>query len=228
MARIFSGFAWLTVLLMCFPAMAEDREWMPLNKLMGHIYLDKFYAAPLSQRDKVRARGVLIPSNKAIKPSDVVLTIAHASGKERIALNPDGSFELNPSAKAIQENPMVLTSMPAGEKGGLGINMFAALTPNATQFSYVDLLGGVTQANALIKAQAGMLSLFVPKMNGVLVRFAKGGTPVLKIAAKSGVTTLTADAAGVIAVKIDEAWMSENPQITASQPVLEAEIDALK
>ncbi len=96
-------------------AFAEDREWMPLNKLSSVIYLDKFYAAPLALRDKVRARGVLQPQNKAINPTDVVLTIAHAAGPERITLGADGSFELNPSAKAVQENPMVTSSEPVLE-----------------------------------------------------------------------------------------------------------------
>jgi hypothetical protein len=73
-----------------------------------------------------------------------------------------------------------------------------------------------------------MLSLFVPKMNGVLVRFDKGGAPTLKIAAKAGPTTFTADATGLITVKLDEALLLENPQIIASTLVLEAEIDALK
>lgn len=226
-----SHLAKLTVIgTLCLSAsvFAEDREWMPLNKLSSVIYLDKFYAAPLAQRDKVRARGVLVPQNKAIKPSDVVLTIAHAAGNERIPLGADGSFELNPSAKAVQENPMVFTNMPKGEKAGMGINMFAALPVHATQFSYKALMGGVPQANALIKSQAGMLSLFVPTLTGVLVRFTKPGPHTLSIVSKSGTKTLTTDAKGQIALKLDEALLAENPMVTASEPVLEAEIDAVK
>lgn len=209
-------------------AFAEDREWMPLNQLSKTMFLDKFYASPLAQRDKVKARGVLQPQNKAIKPTDVVLTIAYAAGPERITLGADGSFELNPSPQAVQENPMVFTNMPKGEKAGLGINMFAALPAHATQFSYGALMGGVPQANALIKSQAGMLSLFVPTLTGVLVRFAKPGPQTLTIATKGGAKTLTTDTKGQIALKLDDALMAENPMVTASAPVLEAEIDAVK
>ena len=178
--------------------------------------------------DKVKARGVLQPQNKAIKPTDVVLTIAYATGPERITLGADGSFELNPSPQAVQENPMVFTNMPKGEKAGLGINMFAALPAHATQFSYGALMGDVPQANALIKSQAGMLSLFVPTLTGVLVRFAKPGPQTLTIATKGGAKTLTTDTKGQIALKLDDALMTENPMVTASAPVLEAEIDAVK
>lgn len=213
--------------LPCWAAMSEEREWLPLNKLMETIYLDKFYATPLAQRDKVKVRGTLVPRNKDIKASDVALTIAHADGKQRITVAADGSFELAPSAKAIQENPMVFTNMPKGEKAGLGLNMFANL-PEATQFSYADLTAGIGQANALIKSQAGVLSLFMPKLNGVLVRFAKPGQQTLKIATKAGVQTLASDANGLIKLKLDMALLAENPPVTASERVLEAEIDEIK
>ena len=213
--------------LPCWAAMSEEREWLPLNKLMETIYLDKFYATPLAQRDKVKVRGTLVPRNKDIKASDVVLTIAHADGKQRITVAVDGSFELAPSAKAIQENPMVFTNMPKGEKAGLGLNMFANL-PETTQFSYADLTAGIGQGNALIKSQAGVLSLFMPKLNGVLVRFAKPGQQTLKIATKAGVQTLASDANGLIKLKLDAALLAENPLVTASERVLEAEIDEIK
>lgn len=209
-------------------AFAEDREWMHLNKLMESFYMDKFYATPLAQRDKVKARAVILLENKAIKPTDVMLTIAHAAGKERIALAADGSFELNPSAKAVQENPMVYVNIPKGEKAGRGISMYAVLPPQATQFSYEALMGGVAQANALIRSQAGVMRMFVPKMNGVLVRFAKPGPHTLTIASKGGPKTLTTDAKGLIAMKLDDAMLAENPVVTVSEPVLEAEIDTVK
>ena len=123
---------------------------------------------------------------------------------------------------------MVFTSLQKGEKAGMGINMYAALPSPATQFSYDALMGGVAQANALIKSQAGMFSLFVPKLTGVLVRFTKPGTQTLRIASKTGVKTLTTDSAGQIALKLDEALLAENPMVTASEPVLEAEIDDVK
>lgn len=228
MFKFLSKLVLLCAVCLTANAVAEDREWLPLNKLTEILYLDKFYAAPLAQRDKVLARAVLQPQNKAIKPSDVVLTIAYASGKERITLGADGSFELNPSAKAKAENPMVWTNIPKGEKAGLGINMYAAIPSQSTQFSYEALMGGVPQANALIKSQAGMLSLFVPKLTGVLVRFTKTGPQTLSIATKAGTKILTTDEKGQIALKLDEAFMGENPQVTTSAPVLEAEIDALK
>lgn len=209
-------------------AFAEDREWMPLNKLMESFYMDKFYATPLAQRDKVKARAVILLDNKAIKLSDVVLTIAHAAGKERITLAADGSFELNPSAKAIQENPMVYVNVPKGEKAGRGISMYATLPAHATQFSYEALMGGVAQANVLIRSQAGVMRMFVPKMTGVLVRFAKPGPHTLTIASKGGAKTFTTDAKGLIALKLEDSLLAENPLVTVSEPVLEAEIDAVK
>lgn len=50
----------------------------------------------------------------------------------------------------------------------------------------------------------------------------------LTFATKGGAKTLTTDAKGQIALKLDDVLMAENAMVTASAPVLEAEIEAVK
>jgi len=204
----------------------SDREWIPYKRFLEITFVDRFYQAPLAQRDRLRVRASMAPSNKAIKAGDVVFTIAHAQSKQRIAVREDGTFELIPTATVLAENPMVYTSMPAGEKAAFGINFYAVL-PDDLKLSYADLTGGIAQGNALIKAQAGMFSLFAPKLNGVVLRFAKPGAQTLQVLTKAGPKSLAADAAGVIKLKWDEALATENPALQFSERPLEVEIDAI-
>ena len=220
MLRTVSRLALLAALAHCSTGFAQDREWLPYKKLLEVTYMDKFYDAPLSQRDKIKLRGYLMPNNKAIKPQDVVLTVAHADGKERIQINTDGMFELVPTAKALKENPMVFTNVPAGEKAGVSFAVLAVV-PEGLKFNYTGLTAGVKQATDLIKARAGMLSMFAPKFNGVEITFAKPAKQTLQIVAKAGTQTLTADAKGVIKLKVDAALVSEDPQVVFSEGPLE-------
>lgn len=226
MATLFRSFLITTLLTLGAHAHAEDREWVPLKRLMEITYLDRFYDVAPAQRDRVRIRGSMSPANKSINVADIVFTIASTQGKERVAVRADGSFDLAPSPKLLAENPMVWTSMPAGEKGSFGFSVYAVL-PEAQKFAYADLMAGVKQTNAIIKAKAGLLSMLAPKMNGVVVRFAKPAQQTLQIASKDGVKTLTADAAGVIKLKLEDSLFTENPQVGLSERPLEVEIDGI-
>ncbi|MEI8325440.1 MAG: DUF2987 domain-containing protein [Betaproteobacteria bacterium] len=205
--------------------MGEDREWISFNKLMEVTFLDKFYDSPAATRDKITMRGAMFPLNKEIKPSDVVLTIVHAEGRERTRVSADGTFDLRPSEKLTKANPMVYINMPKGEKASLQFGLYAVLPPGQSM-SYVSLLGGVKQANDLVKAKAGLLRVFAPKFNGVELHFAQSAQQQLQIISKGGVRTLTADAKGALALRLDEAVFSDNPQIILSERPFEVEITA--
>lgn len=206
--------------LMCLAALslqahAQDREWKRLSEFMEITRMDKFLSAPPLQRDKVKLFGSVKPSNKAIKASDVVYTIVHAKGKERITVDTSGYFDLAPSAKYLAEDPMVLISLPEGEKASYGFAV-EPIIPAGPSMAYVDLTGGIAQFNALIKAKAGAFSFMFPKFNAVVLRFAKPAQQTLQILAKEGNRTLTADDKGVITIPLDDKLFAENPRVLLS------------
>ena len=206
----------LLLAALALQAHAQDREWKRLSEFMEITSMDKFLSAPLEQRDKVKMLGSVRPGNKAIKASDVVYTIVHTKGKERITVDASGTFDLAPTAKYLAENPIVLISLPEGEKASYGFAV-EPIIPAGPSMAYVDLTGGIAQFNALIKAKAGVFSFMFPKLNAVVLRFAKPAQQTLQILAKEGSRTLTADAKGVITIPMDDKLFAENPKVLVSE-----------
>lgn len=202
--------------LCLMPALAQDRELTTYNELLQITKLDKIYAMPLHERDLVQVQGSLVPNNKSIKPQEVVLTVVTGAEKIRLPVNADGSFDLVPDAKLIKSNPMVLTSLPAGEKSGFSF-VARPLLGEGLRFQYANLMGSVKQMNSLMKANSGMMSFFVPKFIGVELQFSKPAQQVVQILSKSGTKNLPADSKGALQLKIDEALLLENPQIVLSE-----------
>ncbi len=211
-------------LLMAFQtsAQAEERAWAPYRMLMETIKLDKLDALPAAEHDKVIVYATITPSNKNIKPSDVVLTLVH--GSERQAFHVSADHKLNMPFKRtwFDDDAQIMINQPKGEKMGINFAIDAAL-PAGTQWSYASLMGSVKQSNALIKSQAGMLSLLVPSMKTVVLQFAKPAQ--LTIATKDGARTVSSDAKNAIRLKPEDALMRENPTMSVTERPLEAQLD---
>ncbi len=203
-------------------AFAEDREWASYAKLVDNLKLDKFYASPVSGRDKVSLYGVVRPKNKAIKPSDVVLTVAHSAGKQALPITPDGKLYLVPNAAWIKEDAKIWTNLPKSEKVSVGFGM-DALLPEGQQWRYAKLMGSVPQSNDLIKTHAGMLSLVMPSIKSVVLKFPKPAQ--VTIQGKDGVKLYSSDAKGQVRLTLDKALLQENPLMLVSERPVEAELD---
>lgn len=208
------------------PAHAEDREWVPYKKFVESFYLDKFYAVDARQRDHLRLLVRLEPVNKAISTSDIVLTVVHAGGKDKLGNVVDGMLEFAPNADWIKQDAMIYTSLPKGEKVRIDA-LFGAQTPEKLQVSYTDLMASVPQWNALIKEKAGMLRFMLPKFNAVDIHFAKPAGQTLQVLAKDGPRTYTADAKGELKLKLDDALVQGNPQVVFSERPKMMEVDEL-
>ncbi|GGE92922.1 hypothetical protein [Massilia psychrophila] len=78
--------------------------------------LDKFYAVPAMQRDKLRVLGTEKPNNPAIAPSDIAFTVIHGDERKPIVVSAEGTFDPVIDAQWAKDNPKVLTNMPDGEK----------------------------------------------------------------------------------------------------------------
>lgn len=200
--------------LMSATAHAADRDWIDYSTLLDITHLDRLYAAPLAQRDKLRLFGMMKPHNTQIPAADVVLTVLHGRDKKRIPVNPDGSFDPLLDPAWLKDNPQVLTSMPPGEKAGFSF-MITPIMPAGLQFDYATLMAGVGQSNALVKSQAGMLRFLFPRFSGLALHFAKPAR--VQITSKDGVKTYNSDASGALLLPLDEAMLKASAQVAWSE-----------
>ena len=214
--------ALLPLLLLALTAHAEEREWIPYKKLVEASYLDKFYAIPAAERDKIQYFVKVVPQNKAIKAADLTLTILDGAERQAVPLQAGGRFQMTPNAKWLASDAKTLISLPKTEKAGIGMDMTTPV-PEGTQWRYAPLMSSVEQSNAVIKKIAGAFSLFAPTIKVVVFKFNQPAQ--LRIESKEGVKTFSSDAKGHIRLKPDSALLKENPLMIASERPFEAELD---
>src|ERR1700754_2625050 len=89
-------------------AHAEEREWVPYKKLVDTLRLDKYYALPAAERDKLDYYVHLRPDNKALKATDFHLTVVHSGGRTPLAVAPDGRLRLALNPKWLAEDAMIV------------------------------------------------------------------------------------------------------------------------
>ena len=211
--------ALLPLLLLSLTAHASEREWVPYKKLIEQMRLDKYYAIPAAERDKINLFLSVKPKNKAYKPEDVVLTVVNGSERHPLpALTPDYRLRLIPNPQWLNDDTRIMTSLPKDEKSSMGSEMTAPL-PAGTQWNYTPVMSSVEQANRAVKKMAGAFSMFAPSIKVVVFKFAKPAQ--LKVAS----TVYNTDAKHQIRLKPESAWLKENPLIVASERPLEAELD---
>lgn len=100
--------------------------------------------------------------------------------------------------------------------------IFANVTaklPAGLEWRYRDLSVFGEQLQEYIKHSSGVLSLFAPKLRGLLIRFDKGDAAKLTIHAKSGEIALQSTD-GELRLPIDKRLVEENPTVTLSVPPL--------
>jgi hypothetical protein len=200
-------------------AHADEREWVPYKKLVEDLRIDKFYALPAAERDKVNLFVTVKPKNKNYKPSDVVLTVVHGGERQPLPpLSSDFRMTLVPNAKWMTDDTRIMTSLPKEEKSAIGWDAVTPL-PEGLQWSYAPVMGSVAQINQAIKKMAGALSMFAPSVKVVVFKFSKPAQ--LKV----GATVYNTDARNQIKLKPEAAWLKENPLMVVSERPFEAELD---
>lgn len=212
------NFVLLPLLLLPLCAHADEREWVPYKKLIEDLRIDKFYALPAAERNKLRLFITVKPDNKNYKPSDVILTAV--KGKERLplpALSPDYRMALVPNSAWLSDDTQIMTSLPKGEKSKVSLTATTAL-PDGLQWNYAAVMGSVAQMNQAIKKMAGALSMFAPTIKSVVFKFGKPAQLTV------GNKVWTTDAQHQIALKPDATLLKDNPAMLASERPVEAEL----
>jgi hypothetical protein len=212
--------ALLPLLILSLTAHADEREWVHYKKLVEDLRLDKFYAVPPAERDKLNLFLTVKPKNKNYKPADVVLTVVHGGERQLLTpLSPDYRLTLLPNPKWMSDDTKIMTSLPKEEKSEVGYDVTTPL-PEGTQWNYAPVMSSVGQMNGAIKKMAGAMSMFAPSVKVVVFKFGKPAQ--LKV----GAAVYSTDAKNQIKLKPDSSLLKENPLMVASERPIEAELDS--
>jgi hypothetical protein len=189
---------------------AGDHEWHRYKDVCEKLKLDALLTVPERERDRVTVRLRLAPAQAPKGP--VTLTIVAAAGRLVVAPNADGFTDFPVRRDLMTENPMVLTSVPSGVKTQVMLSLVPVL-PTGLTLSYADAMQSVTQANRLIRAQAGFFAFAAPRMKGLELRF-NAGVAATVDGLPSG--QVKADARGVVRLPFDEALLAKDVRLSLS------------
>ncbi|WP_342119226.1 DUF2987 domain-containing protein [Pseudoduganella sp. OTU4001] len=212
----------LTLLALAGAAHAQEREWLPYKKFLEKTRLDRYFALPPAERDKLDIYLTLKPSNAQIKAADMNLTVVHNGTRTVLPVSEKGHLHLTPNQQWIAGDAKITTTQPAGEKISIAYNL-DAVVPEGTQWHYNKLMDSVDQGNAAISKVAGAFSLFAPNMKSVLLSFDKPAQ--VTIQSRSGTKQLVSDAKHKIRLQPDKALVKENPLVQVSSRPIQAELD---
>jgi hypothetical protein len=191
------------------------------NAVIPYKTLDDMFQ-PISQIDsnKLEIRVLVSSHNKLVRPSDIHLTIQSAlKGPLLLPLGTNGQLLNFPHDKKLaRENPPIVVNQP---KGTVQLWVTMQLPPSdALTFRYQRLGDGVAEMNKAIRAQAGLvLSLLVPKVQGVVFFFPKSDTrkATVEILSATGTKVYLADKKGMLKLKLEPALLAENPEVKVSE-----------
>jgi len=212
----------ITLLACAGIAHAEEREWITYKKFVESTRLDRYYALPQSERDKLDFYLTVKPSNKALKASDMNLTVVHAGTRTALPLDDKAHLRMAPNAQWLAADAMIMTTQAKGEKISMAYNL-DAVVPEGTEWPYAKLMSSVPQANAAIGKVAGAFSMFAPTIKSVALSFDKPAQ--LTIQSRSGTKQFLSDAKNTIRLTPDATLLKENPLIVVTARPLRADLD---
>lgn len=200
----------VVILSIATSSLAANRVWRNYTDFCHKLYLDKFYATAISDRDHVMV-GFTAKRDDG-NPTSVVFVID--SRQQQVAVRADalGVYSLPVTPELLAEDPQILVDLPPEVKLAVSVVLRPAPIEN-THLSYVDLMKSVPQTNALIKRHAGALSLFVPKMKTLTLKFPTSSQQQLSIASASGAVVLSTNRNGEITVPFDETLFAADPPV---------------
>jgi hypothetical protein len=212
---------WLPALIILLAGAALPSCATETNAAIPYRELDGMFQ-PIAAVDpaKLLIQVFVTSTNKAVRPSEISLTIHSASkGLIPVQLGTNGQVLQFPVEKDLRrENPFVVANQPAGT---IELWVTIQLPPtDVLTFRYRRLADGVAEINKSIKAQTGMmLSLFAPKVQGVVFLFpiTSAGKAKVEIASAAGRKEYTADRHGQVILKLDKSLLAENPEVTVSE-----------
>lgn len=203
-------------------AAGADRMWHPYREVSKNLGLTGFNETPESQRDQLRLAYTVEP--KVVQGEPLTLTIRTAARAVRVVADARGHIEVPFDARWLDENPDVFINLPAGDKASFNADLRPRL-PQELQTDYVHFAGSVKQANAMIRKQAGMLSVFAPKLRKLVLEYPRAAGQQVTLGSGAGQQVLRVAADGRIVVPFDDELYTRNVRVVISDPPQDADLE---
>ena len=148
----------------CLPALAElgpPREAAPLSRLFPMF--EDYLALDQDKRSHFELTYALNASDEA--DNGFRLWVERASGNVEITRTDDGLVDMDQIVGLLPGNPMIMTDLPAG-RGNVSMKLLPTLELG-DEIAMEDVCTALSQANAAIRKQAGLMSFAAPKMKGI-------------------------------------------------------------
>ena len=215
--------SWLLALSLIVPAAVAETPRATISYVELHDMLQKAATAG-NGLDNVGIKPPQVTSVLCgVTAADIHLQMQPA-GKPAVTLPvaADGSLQLPMDPALYKENPLIISNQP---KHTLNFKVsIHFIPPVAGASDYRTLMTDVGQINTLIHREAGMLSWFAPKVEGLIFMFGKDPA-MLTIHTPKGDTVMQAGASPyqfipadihIIQVKFDQDLYASNPVINLS------------
>jgi hypothetical protein len=202
-----------SVLACATHAQAADRVWHPYREVCEKLLLVKFFELPEAERDHLQ----VFFKTPTVAPDGqpVLLTINGATRQIRVTPDATGLIEFPFDRQLLAENPDILVNLPAGQTLTLSLELRPTL-PRELKLDYVEFMSALPQANAMIRRQAGRMSLFAPSMRKLVLHYEHPLSQQVSIGVGQTSQLFKVSKAGDLSVPFDEARMTANSQVTIS------------
>jgi hypothetical protein len=147
-------------------------------------------------------------------PNDVRLMIVSGGTERRIPINSEWHLLLPLDERLLRENPTITTNLAPDKPLILRPQMSIEPLPGR-EWPAAELAIALRQANAAVRAQAGIYALFAPKAKAVLFRFGDPGASV-RADDRQGTRLFAANAAGDVEVMLDNRMTRNNARLQLS------------
>ena len=161
----------------CLPALAElgpPREAAPLSRLFPMF--EDYLALDQDKRSHFELTYALNASDDA--DNGFRLWVERENGNVDITRTDDGLVDMDQIVGLLPGNPMIMTDLPAG-RGSVSMKLLPTLELG-DEIAMEDVCTALSQANAAIRKQAGLMSFAAPKMKGIGFNLQPGTEVILK------------------------------------------------
>ncbi len=196
------------------PSPPGFRDWSQYDKVYG-LY-EKFYGLPGDQRSHFQFRLRASANSKSIDLGRATLVIKAPGGDRQFGFSADGVMQFPRDQELFASNPPILTSLSASEHLTFRPEVYVA-DFHGTSFGTDTLMAWIAQANACVRAYAGVFALLAPHVTAVEVSFASPSA-VIRVSSAAGEAVIKADQAGIATVDTYATTYPKDARFELSEP----------
>ncbi len=150
-------------------------------------------------------------------PSDLKMELRYGTTRQPVALDHDGRFSLPLRADWVSGDAALWVNQP---KSVVGISLsFTARVPQSTHTTYGRLMESLPVMEQVVKQQAGMMSMMVPKLQGMDLAYPAGAVRTATVGNGASAISLRSNAQGHLRVPYDPALPASTAVVLSAMPV---------